>query len=202
MTALLPAESVFVLPPSYDLDAIIAQLPPPFSANTTPETPLNRVALLLALFGFTARPAHVPKLGSADCRVCFRTVGLWLYRPKTTKPVDGSPGVERAAAMATLNPLECHKDYCPWVNAVSQNGNTAGGKPIWAILGEAIGREDKVRKQDEAGKGTKAVAAGVEEKQVETEGGAGDEGEYEKLRDEKDKAVSYTHLTLPTICSV
>lgn len=89
--------------------------------------------------------------------------------------------------MATLNPLECHKDYCPWVNAVSQNGNTAGGKPIWAILGEAIGREDKVRKQDEAGKGTKAVAAGVEEKQVETEGGAGDEGEYEKLRDEKDK---------------
>ncbi|KFX90655.1 hypothetical protein V490_06343, partial [Pseudogymnoascus sp. VKM F-3557] len=113
MAALLPAESVFHLPPTYDLDAIIAQLPHPFPANPPEDAPLNRVALLLALFGFTARPAHVPKLGSVDCRVCFRTVGLWLYRPKTSKPTDGSPGVERAAAMAALNPLECHKDYCP-----------------------------------------------------------------------------------------
>ncbi|KFZ17207.1 hypothetical protein V502_04685 [Pseudogymnoascus sp. VKM F-4520 (FW-2644)] len=186
MAALLPAESVF-LPPTYDLDAIIAQLPHPFPASISPEAPLNRVALLLALFGFTARPTHVPKLGSVDCRVCFRTVGLWLYRPKTTKGADGSPGVERAAAMASLNPLECHKEYCPWVNSGSQNGGgAAGGKPIWAILGEAIGREDKVRKQDEAGKGEKGAAAGREGTPVETEGGA-DEGEYEKLRDERDK---------------
>lgn len=188
MAALLPAESVFLLPPTYDLDAIIEQLPAPFTANASPETPLNRVALILALFGFTARPAHVPKLGSADCRVCFRTVGLWLYRPKTSKGADGSPGVERAAAMASLNPLECHKEYCPWVNAGSQNGGgAAGGKPIWAILGEAIGREDKVRKQDEAGKGDKGAAAGGEETHVETEGDVVDDGEYEKLRAEKDK---------------
>ncbi|OBT97767.1 hypothetical protein VE01_04968 [Pseudogymnoascus verrucosus] len=187
IAALLPAESVFLLPPAYDLDAIIAQLPHPFPANESQEAPLNRVALLLALFGFTARPAHVPKLGSADCRVCFRTVGLWLYRPKTSKPADGSPGVERAAAMASLNPLECHKEYCPWVNAGSQNGGVAGGKPIWSILGEAIGREDKVRKQDEAGKGEKGAAAGGEATHVETEGDARDEGEYEKMRDEKDK---------------
>lgn len=186
MAALLPAESVFLLPPTYDLDAIIAQLPHPFPTNSSLGAPLNRVALLLALFGFTARPTHVPKLGSADCRVCFRTVGLWLYRPKTTKGADGSPGVERAAAMASLNPLECHKEYCPWVNAGSQNGGAEGGKPIWAILGEAIGREDKVRKQDGAGKGEKGSAAGREETPVETEGRA-DEGEYEKLRDEKDK---------------
>ncbi|KFY25702.1 hypothetical protein V493_04497 [Pseudogymnoascus sp. VKM F-4281 (FW-2241)] len=184
MSALLPAESVFHLPPTYDLDAIIAQLPAPFPASKSPDAPLNRVALLLALFGFTARPAHVPKLGSADCRVCFRTVGLWLYRPKTSNGADGSPGVERAAAMASLNPLECHKEYCPWVNAGSQNGGVAGGKAIWAILGEAIGREDRVRKQDEAVKG---AAGGGEETHVETEKGAGDEGEYEKLRDEKDK---------------
>ncbi|OBT54323.1 hypothetical protein VE04_05549 [Pseudogymnoascus sp. 24MN13] len=168
MAALLPAESVFLLPPAYDLDAIIAQLPHPFPANESQEAPLNRVALLLALFGFTARPAHVPKLGSADCRVCFRTVGLWLYRPKTSKPADGSPGVERAAAMASLNPLECHKEYCPWVNAGSQNGGAAGGKPIWSILGEAIGREDKVRKQDEAGKGEKGAAAGGEATHVKS----------------------------------
>ncbi|KFY53082.1 hypothetical protein V496_07916 [Pseudogymnoascus sp. VKM F-4515 (FW-2607)] len=188
MAALLPAESVFLLPPTYDLDAIIAQLPAPFTANASPETPLNRVALILALFGFTARPAHVPKLGSADCRVCFRTVGLWLYRPKTSKGADGSPGVERAAAMASLNPLECHKEYCPWVNAGSQNGGgAAGGKPIWAILGEAIGREDKVRKQDEAGKGDKGAAAVGEETHVETDGDVADDGEYEKLRAEKDK---------------
>lgn len=188
MAALLPAEAVFLLPPTYDLDAIIAQLPAPFPENASPETPLNRVALLLALFGFTARPAHVPKLGSADCRVCFRTVGLWLYRPKTSKGADGSPGVERAAAMASLNPLECHKEYCPWVNAGSQNGGgAAGGKPIWAILEEAIGREDKVRKQDEAGKGDKGAAAGGEETHVETEGDAAEDGEYEKLRAEKDK---------------
>lgn len=91
--------------------------------------------------------------------------------------------------MASLNPLECHKEYCPWVNAASQNGGTTGGKPIWAILGEAIGREDKVRKQDEAGKGEKGAAAGRAETPVETEGGAdaADEGDYEKLRAEKDK---------------
>ncbi|KFY45831.1 hypothetical protein V495_02802 [Pseudogymnoascus sp. VKM F-4514 (FW-929)] len=91
--------------------------------------------------------------------------------------------------MAALNPLECHKDYCPWVNAGSQNGSAAGREPIWAILGEAIGREDKVRKQDEAGKGQKGAAAGGDETQVEAEGGADaeDEGDYEKLRDEKDK---------------
>ncbi|KFY08977.1 hypothetical protein V492_05732 [Pseudogymnoascus sp. VKM F-4246] len=187
MAALLPSESVFNLPPSYDLDAIIAQLPPSFQTSPSPEVPINRVALLLALFGFTARPAHVPKLGSVDCHVCFRTVGLWLYRPKTTKGADGSPGPERAAAMAALNPLECHKEYCPWVNARSQNGNAAGGKPIWAILGEAVGREYKTRKQEEAGKGEKGPVVGAEETHVETEGEAGDDGEFEKLRDEKDK---------------
>lgn len=188
MAALLPAESVFLLPPTYDLDALIAQLPHPFPATPSPDAPLNRVALLLALFGFTARPAHVPKLGSADCRVCFRTVGLWLYRPKTSKGADGE--VQRAAAMAQFNPLECHKEYCPWVNAESQNGGAAGGKPIWAVLGEAIGREDRVRKQDEAGRGEKGVVVVGGETNVETGEGAGDAGdevEYEKLRDEKDK---------------
>lgn len=196
MSDKLPSQKVFKLPLDFDFDDIISQLPPSFlmtdseranaeSATEASIPALNRVALLLALFGFKARPDYVPKLGSANCKVCFRNIGLWLHRPKEIVNEDGTPG-RKSPVVPTLVPLECHRSYCPWVNAASQNPEATGkeAKPIWKILVDILEKESKARKEGADGLvrsetvGTMATTA--------TDGSVGDD-DYEKQKSEKDK---------------
>lgn len=47
-----------------------------------------------------------------ECRHCFRSLGLWLYRGM-------------APAMDKLDPLESHLEYCPWRSADAQDTEVA-----------------------------------------------------------------------------
>jgi Rsm1-like len=71
---------------------------------------LNHEAFVLALFGWQAETGHIA--GLATCEACFRRLGLWLFKAKT--PED--------ASMSRLDVIGEHRDYCPWVNSLSQNG--------------------------------------------------------------------------------
>lgn len=196
MAHLLPSEKVFKLPLDFDFEDIISELPPSFlmtdsekaNAESATEASIpayNRIALLFALFGFKARPDYVPKLGSADCKVCFRNIGLWLHRPKEIIQEDGTPG-RKSPVVPTLNPLECHKSYCPWINAASQNPEAKGkdAKPIWKILVDILEKEYKARKDGADGLLRTETAATVA---TTATGGSVDDDEYEKARNEKDR---------------
>lgn len=89
--------------------------------------PFNKQALILALFGWEVESGHVP--GLVTCQACFRRLGLWLFKA----PVDdGEPSMER------LDVILEHRDYCPWVDADSQNGGATGDRentdlPGWQV---------------------------------------------------------------------
>lgn len=196
MASLLPSEKVFKLPLDFDFNEIISQLPASFlmtdeekaNAESATEASIpayNRVALLLALFGFKARPDYVPKLGSADCKVCFRNIGLWLHRPKEIVRDDGTPG-RKSPVVPTLAPLECHRAYCPWVNAASQNPEAKGrdAKPIWKVLVDILEKEYTARKEGSDGLIRSETAQTTA---TTATGGSVDDEDYEKQRNEKDK---------------
>ena len=81
------------------------------SPSETRSTP-NGTAILLALFGWQAEENHIA--GLATCGVCFRRLGLWLFKPSSEDSSESS--------MNRLDVVAEHRDYCPWINALSQNG--------------------------------------------------------------------------------
>ena len=91
---------------------------PPSPTRTPPDPPLNREALILALFGWQAETGHIA--GLATCSSCFRRLGLWLFRTRISPT-----GEEKEATMARLDVIGEHRDYCPWMNRLSQNGPTS-----------------------------------------------------------------------------
>ncbi len=106
------------------------------SSNAPPHSSgpklLNREALTLALFGWQAEVSHIS--GLATCTACFRRLGLWLFKSPSTISDDSSPD---AASMSRLDVIGEHRDYCPWVNGVSQNGNGAARRPMSSTRGLA-----------------------------------------------------------------
>jgi hypothetical protein len=209
----LPEHRVFELPEHYDLEALVEHIPesiiPKSSPNTVP-TPagdaakensttipapsysVNLSALTLSLFGFTTRPTHAPKLGAAECPICFRTIGLWMYKPQTKRQPDGTE-ITKPATKSTLDPRENHRQYCPWVNAATQNPDARSmeAKPIWGILKELLERESRVAQVAEA----RERKGGAERPTTATEmpeaspapANLANDAEYEKRRDEEDK---------------
>lgn len=118
-------------PSSFDADKIAHNVPRIFQTRpVTPSTevslpssdpkPLNLEALTLALFGWQAEPNHIT--GLATCTACFRRLGLWLFKSALT-PSDGS--TTESASMTRLDVVGEHRDYCPWVNGISQSGSAA-----------------------------------------------------------------------------
>ena len=90
-------------------------------------------ALALALFGWQAEEGHVS--GLATCTACFRRLGLWLFKPSTDSSVPSS--------MDRLDVVGEHREYCPWINALSQNGvssrrSSFEGLSGWEILLRAV----------------------------------------------------------------
>ncbi|OJK02389.1 hypothetical protein ASPACDRAFT_1854367 [Aspergillus aculeatus ATCC 16872] len=154
----LPEYTTIQTPESLDLDAIIGTLPTDFGGNEKPhedigsDTPqetengqdsdqtiasselaINKTAFALALFGWDSVPDGTA--GLAGCSVCFRRLGLWMYKPKA----NGT-----AALYDSLDVIIEHMEYCPWVNGTAQSGTgRASEKPEnlrcgWQLLSQAL----------------------------------------------------------------
>ena len=118
-------------PQGFDLDLVLSYLPADFFAcssaqhienPTQPE--VNKVAFLMALFGWQGH-VHATlgdQIGSVSCQACFRVLGLWLFK---SKEVNEAGEEVTGAAMNKLDVVKEHRDYCPWQNAASQNGQRA-----------------------------------------------------------------------------
>ncbi|EXJ53932.1 hypothetical protein A1O7_09269 [Cladophialophora yegresii CBS 114405] len=72
-----------------------------FQSNTGETTNIN--ALRLAICGWERKTEDV-----IECRHCFRSLGLWLYRGD-------------APAISKLDAVENHLEYCPWRLAEAQD---------------------------------------------------------------------------------
>ncbi|KAL8797853.1 MAG: hypothetical protein Q9195_000205 [Heterodermia aff. obscurata] len=123
-------------PPTTPSTAPVPSPNPPSPTRSPPAPPLNREALLLALFGWQAETGHIP--GLASCSTCFRRLGLWLFIPQ----ISATTGEEKEATMARLDLVGEHRDYCPWIDAVSQNGPAGKEKEKekagWAVLAKLV----------------------------------------------------------------
>jgi len=105
---------------------------------------LNPNALSMALYGWHGKGEEV-----VECRHCFRSLGLWLYR-------GDEPTMER------LDPGDSHLEYCPWRSPEAQeteivvsgsNGEQKKQKLAgWELVYQAIAK-------DNAKKGRKATPA-------------------------------------------
>lgn len=150
-------------PDDFDLDTIINYLPKDFFMSSNIEVELssptvqpkiNRVAFMMALFGWTARPETKIRDGAAVCEACFRTLGLWLFK---SKEVNEACEIVRPATMNYLDPADQHREYCPWKNAKSQSGSSNKNKSVQALELAAWQIVIRVLKNDrrlkEAGKG-------------------------------------------------
>lgn len=95
---------------------------------------INIAAFSLALFGWDI--CGDGGAGLASCGACFRRLGLWMYKPKD----DGA-----ASVYSHLDVVNEHLDYCPWINAKTQNATEKsegpGGQHLhsgWEILEQVI----------------------------------------------------------------
>ncbi|KIX98438.1 uncharacterized protein Z520_05739 [Fonsecaea multimorphosa CBS 102226] len=94
-----------------------------------------------------------------ECRHCFRSLGLWLYRGE-------SPAIEK------LDAIDNHLEYCPWRSAEAQDteiqtghSRTTTGEQIapkkervpgWVLVYQAIAKDNR---QKSASAGTLSTAA-------------------------------------------
>lgn len=139
----LPYQFNLKIPDTFHLDTIISYLPPDFFTKPPPstqDTEVNKTALTLALFGWQGH-THSRlgvQLGSISCTACFRVLGLWLFKSKAVS----TTGEETEGPIVNcLNVVKEHRDYCPWSNAISQNGkgrsstsNLAGWEIVLRVL--------------------------------------------------------------------
>ena len=125
-------------PPELDLDLVVKYLPENFfktpNQNASTAGPeVNKVALTLSLCGWQSHthPRLGPQPGSISCHACFRVLGLWLFK---SKEVNSQGERVISAAMNCLDVVKEHREYCPWRNAISQNGSKAAspGKVLLA----------------------------------------------------------------------
>ena len=148
--------SALSLPSAVDMGSIIQELgaeffQPPQSepaaagAESAPPPTVNEQALALALFGWQAEDGHIS--GLAVCEACFRRLGLWLFKRRSHERIGSeATGDEDEAAMSRLDVIGEHRDYCPWVDASSQNGDSTPQKSSsgladlagWELLSRVI----------------------------------------------------------------
>jgi len=115
-------------PDEFDLELVLTYLPSDFfespaaaQTETVTESEINKIAFLMALFGWQGHKHERlgTQLGSVSCHACFRVLGLWLFK---SKEVDEAGEEVTGAAMSKLDVVKEHREYCPWQNASSQNG--------------------------------------------------------------------------------
>jgi hypothetical protein len=189
-------------PEDFDLDSVMTYLPKNFFTSSLidaePSSPaaqseINRVAFMMALFGWTARPETKIRDGAAVCEACFRTLGLWLFK---SKEVSEAGEVIRPATMNYLDPVDQHREYCPWKNAKSQtaSGNTNKTAKVpelaaWQIIIRVLKNDHRLR---EAGKSSEIDKNRAGMADITSRPGTAldrdyDDEDAESIREEKDK---------------
>jgi C3HC zinc finger-like/Rsm1-like len=88
---------------------------------------VHQDTLRLAMCGWQASPNREDV---AECRACFRSLGLWLYRGD--EPI-----------MEKLDAVESHLEYCPWRSPSTQRTEIElGGQkrmvPAWVLVARTI----------------------------------------------------------------
>ncbi len=200
--------SALSIPAAVDISNIIRELDADFfhttqgqPAATAAESALsptiNQQALALAFFGWQAEDGHIS--GLAVCEACFRRLGLWLFKRKSQSTVGSETATDdEEAAMSRLDVIGEHRDYCPWVDASSQNGDSTPRKGSsgsadlagWEILARVVrntahlsGRFSQPSATPKSG--TTAVDGSVDD-DTGLVGKAG-QTDVQALRDSKDK---------------
>jgi C3HC zinc finger-like/Rsm1-like len=104
--------------PTYPLEDLIK-----FRFNKNEDELPHQSKLRLAMCGWQASPGREDV---TECRTCFRSLGLWLYRGE--QPI-----------MEKLDAAESHLEYCPWRSAGAQRTEIEweGAKkmvPAWILV--------------------------------------------------------------------
>ncbi|POS87749.1 hypothetical protein EPUL_000520 [Erysiphe pulchra] len=114
-------------PEEFDLECTLRYLSADFFADESSNpnntlTSTEKVAFILALFGWQGHQHE--RLGtqsnSISCQVCFRVLGLWIFKSKETSETGEKI---KGATMNCLDVVGQHREYCPWRNPISQNGS-------------------------------------------------------------------------------
>lgn len=179
-----PPTSTPSTPPNPPADTTTTTITPPPPSNNDP----NNSALALSLFGWQAEEGHV--VGLATCTACFRRLGLWLFKPSSSPSESPSQ-----SSMDRLDVVSEHRDYCPWINALSQNGTTSrrtslDGLAGWEALLRAVDASVIYKRHEDEDKrpataGSVDGAAG-EVASIDAESAVAKEEET-AARDEKDR---------------
>jgi len=183
-----------LLPPlELDLDRGLSYLPSDFFSAASEDAPaadINKVAFMMALFGWQGHK-H-PRLGdqpqSVSCQACFRVLGLWIFK---SKEVNEAGEEVSSPVVNCLDVVKEHREYCPWRNAASQNGQKATEKSGnhalagWEIVLRVLKNEHYLRhgKETQISKTSKPATSDAAS-EVES---ILDDNEDTKSRDEKDK---------------
>jgi hypothetical protein len=188
-------------PPDFELDLILSYLPRDFfkSPPTIPETenpiptPVNRVAFLMALFGWQGHTHDRlgVQVGSVSCHACFRVLGLWLFKSKKVneagEEIDGP-------VVNCLDVVKEHRDYCPWQNPASQNGQSTTTKSStnsmagWEIVLRVLKNDYYLRaNREDHGRPSKQPSTDNSSDITSTFEIELDDKDARSIRDEKDK---------------
>lgn len=183
-------------PPDLDLDLVLGYLPnnfftSPASSDIVSPAEVNKVAFMVALFGWQGYKHERlgVQSGSVSCQACFRVLGLWIFKSKGINEA----GEEVADPVVNcLDVVKEHRDYCPWRNAASQNGQKATEKSEstaqagWEIVLRVLKNAHYFRQSNEVqgDRTSKAVTASDAVSEIDS---VLDEDEEAKTRDEKDK---------------
>lgn len=190
-------------PPGFDLDLILSYLPPDFFACSSAqhiENPIqpeiNKVAFLMALFGWQGHKHEKlgDQVGSVSCQACFRVLGLWLFK---SKEVNEAGEEVTGAAMSKLDVVKEHRDYCPWQNAASQNGQRASVITStstlagWEIILRILKNDHHLRSNGErlGSRGSRQPSVDNASEYASTFGTEVDDEAAKIVRDEKDKRM-------------
>jgi hypothetical protein len=187
-------------PPEFDLDTVLSYLSkdfftsPPTNtlAESNPPVEVNRVAFLMALFGWQGHTHERlgVQVGSVSCEACFRVLGLWLFK---SKQVNDSGDEVIGATVNCLDVVKEHREYCPWRNPASQNGQkvtadysstTLAG---WGVLLRVVKNDHHLRTSGDRQGTIPKPAAPQRGEEDPMEADAGDGEDTGSIREENDK---------------
>lgn len=144
-------------PEEFDLECTLRYLSADFFADESSNpnktlTCTEKVAFILAIFGWQGHQHE--QLGtqpnSITCQVCFRVLGLWIFKSKETSETGEKI---KGATMNCLDVVGQHREYCPWRNAISQNGSLCTKltpselMPGWKLVLSILKRESSMINQ-------------------------------------------------------
>ena len=132
---------------------LLRDLPAHILASPSERSETHQRALTLALTGWTAQnESRTPIL---SCAACFQRLGLWLYQPEYVRPPSShsDPEGEDPNDRHVLDPVEMHREHCPWRNGTNQAATGEyKGQPAWKILWNVVGRyADEQRRRSRVG---------------------------------------------------